>query len=178
MCYSRGYWKSNCAITSSNILIVKPREAQPFTWEKKFSNAPKSWEWFWLFPGRELSYDPRNRSIGRRRHHILPGVYQSHLTRGAKAAEIPKRSNSHVLRHCSVYCPKGTHLLHPYGASAIYALSRSVICHSSVGEWQHHPHSAGTAGAYLRGDDHDLSPCDGGRLSGESQHPKGISPIG
>jgi integron integrase len=73
---------------------------------KKFVNAATSWEWFWLFPSRELSYDPRNRAIGKRRHHILPGVYQSHLTRAAKAAEIPKRSNSHVLRHSFA-----THLL-------------------------------------------------------------------
>jgi integron integrase len=84
----------------------RPGVYMPEALERKFSNAPKSWEWFWLFPSRELSYDPRNRKIGKRRHPILPGVYQSHLTRGAKAAKIPKRSNSHVLRHSFA-----THLL-------------------------------------------------------------------
>jgi integron integrase len=87
-------------------LEQRPGVYMPDALEKKFTNAPKSWEWFWLFPSRELSTDPRNRAIGKRRHHILPGVYQSHLTRAAKAAEIPKRSNSHVLRHSFA-----THLL-------------------------------------------------------------------
>lgn len=56
--------------------------------EEKYTNASTSWEWFWVFPSRELSTDPRDRSSGKRRHHILPGVYQRHLTRAAKAAGI------------------------------------------------------------------------------------------
>jgi len=84
----------------------RPGVYMPDALAKKFKNAGTRWEWFWLFPSRELSKDPRNPSLGKRRHHILPGVYQSALTRAAQAAGIAKRSNSHVLRHSFA-----THLL-------------------------------------------------------------------
>jgi site-specific recombinase XerD len=41
-----------------------------------------------------------------RRHHILPRAYQKELSVAAAKAEIPKRSNSHILRHSYA-----THLL-------------------------------------------------------------------
>jgi site-specific recombinase XerD len=63
------------------------------------SKAGKSWAWFWAFPMKNLSRDPRNPAAPRRRHHILPRAYQRELNVAAEKAEIPKRSNSHVLRH-------------------------------------------------------------------------------
>ncbi|HKK17116.1 MAG TPA: tyrosine-type recombinase/integrase [Opitutales bacterium] len=62
---------------------------------------------FWLFPLQSLSKDPRAEpGAPKRRHHILPRAYQKHLSEAATAGEIPKRSNSHVLRHSYA-----THLL-------------------------------------------------------------------
>ena len=54
-----------------------------------------------------LSRDPRGEpDAPKRRHHVLPRAYQKQLSRAAAEAQIPKRSNSHVLRHSYA-----THLL-------------------------------------------------------------------
>jgi site-specific recombinase XerD len=56
---------------------------------------------------QSLSKDPRGAADApKRRHHILPRAYQKHLSIAATEAEIPKRSNSHILRHSYA-----THLL-------------------------------------------------------------------
>ena len=74
--------------------------------ERKFSKASTSWEWFWVFPSTKLARDPREPHRPARRHHVLPGAYQRQLTAAAREAGIPKRSNSHILRHSFA-----THLL-------------------------------------------------------------------
>ena len=84
----------------------RPGVAMPGALERKMPKAGRTWAWFWAFPSEFLSRDPRNPEIGKRRHHLLPGVYQRHLSEAAELAEIPKRSNSHVLRHSYA-----THLL-------------------------------------------------------------------
>ncbi len=78
----------------------------PNALDRKMPKAGERWEWFWVFPANDLSLDPRGDSGVRRRHHILPGVYQRRLSEGVRAAGIPKRSNSHILRHSYA-----THLL-------------------------------------------------------------------
>ena len=79
----------------------------PGALHKKMPKAGKRWEWFWLFPMPSLSRDLRGAADApRQRHHVLPRAYQKALSLAAAKAEIPKRSNSHVLRHSFA-----THLL-------------------------------------------------------------------
>jgi len=84
----------------------RPGVYMPGCLDKKYPRAAKSWEWFWVFSSEVLSIDPRSPRLGKRRHHILPGVFQKHLTQAVSKAAIPKRSNSHILRHSYA-----THLL-------------------------------------------------------------------
>ena len=84
-----------------------PGVYMPNALDRKMPKAGKRWEWFWVFPMDRLSTDPRG-EVGapKRRHHVLPGAYQKQLSVAAVKAQIPKRSNSHVLRHSYA-----THLL-------------------------------------------------------------------
>jgi site-specific recombinase XerD len=69
---------------------------------RKFRRAAETFEWFWLFPARQISTDSE---CGiRRRHHLHGQVYNEAIKRAAAAAGIEKRVTSHALRHvCSLY---------------------------------------------------------------------------
>lgn len=71
---------------------------------RKFRRAAETFEWYWLFPAKQLSVDPE---IGlRRRHHLHGKVYNEAIKRAAQTARIEKRVTSHALRHSFA-----THLL-------------------------------------------------------------------
>jgi site-specific recombinase XerD len=71
---------------------------------RKFRRAAESFEWFWLFPARQISVDPED-SV-RKRHHLHGKVYNEAIKRAAADARIEKRVTSHALRHSFA-----THLL-------------------------------------------------------------------
>ena len=71
---------------------------------KKYPNAPKAWEWQYLFPSKSLSTDPQSGEI--RRHHLNESGLQKAIRSASQKAGINKRVTTHTLRHSFA-----THLL-------------------------------------------------------------------
>jgi len=71
---------------------------------KKYPNAPKSWEWQFVFPSKSLAREPENGAV--RRHHVNPSNLQKAVRRAKDKADIHKRVTTHTLRHSFT-----THLL-------------------------------------------------------------------
>ena len=65
----------------------------PDALDRKYPRAAASWTWFWAFPHREVSVDPRTGQ--RRRHHVYDQAFQ----RGFKRAGIERPATPHTLRH-------------------------------------------------------------------------------
>ena len=58
----------------------------PHALERKYPEAGKEWGWFWVFPSRELSVDPRTETV--RRHHIHPSAVQRAFKKALRKAGV------------------------------------------------------------------------------------------
>lgn len=71
---------------------------------RKYPQASTDWRWQYVFASARLAHDPRSGQV--RRHHIHENTLQKAIHKAAQKTDIPKRVNSHALRHSFA-----THLL-------------------------------------------------------------------
>ncbi len=76
----------------------------PYALAEKYSNASTEVCWYWVFPSRVLSVDPR--SGIKQRHHLSPSALQKAVKAAIRKVGIPKHALCHTLRHSFA-----THLL-------------------------------------------------------------------
>ena len=64
--------------------------------DRKFPQAPFSWEWFWLFPATGPA---RGEQWAGLLHHVHKTAVQKRIRRGILAARISKKAGCHTFRH-------------------------------------------------------------------------------
>ena len=69
----------------------------PDALDRKCPNAPREWNWQWVFPATRSYTDPDSGEV--RRHHLHETVIQRLVRRAAIASRITKNVSPHTLRH-------------------------------------------------------------------------------
>ena len=69
----------------------------PNALERKYPNAGKEWNWFWVFPSLNISLDRRANKL--RRHHVEKHFLGRALKKAMNTAGVHKASKVHSLRH-------------------------------------------------------------------------------
>lgn len=92
------------ALFAADRAAGRPGVYLPDALERKYQNAGRELAWFWLFPSKSLSTDPR--SGIERRHHAHEQGLQRAIKTAVREAGIQKPASTHTLRHSFA-----THLL-------------------------------------------------------------------
>jgi integron integrase len=80
------------------------RVYMPSALQRKYPRANSGWGWQWVFPGSQISLDPRSGMHSR--HHLHESVLQRAIKEATRKIGLPKPANCHTLRHSFA-----THLL-------------------------------------------------------------------
>ena len=134
----------------------QPGVYMPEALVRKYPAAPCEWGWFWVFPARGLSVDPR--SGIERRHHTHEQALQRAIKQALQGAGIAKPATTHTLRHSFA-----THLLQSgYDIRTV----QELLGHADVSTTMIYTHVLNRGGRGVVSPMDRLSVDVGGTLSG------------